>query len=301
MNDPYVYPGTQMLVNRLNIRDQTEFQQAESDLSYRRIMQLRAEPIKGNFDMDHLKAIHKHIFGDLYDWAGQTRTVNIGKNGDWFVRRELIDQYANKVFEVLKGQQHLRSMSREDVALKSAALFANLNALHPFREGNGRAQREFIVQLVKQAGYELKFEGISKAHMMELSRDSFRGQIGALADTILQLTDPRRSELMGQVKEHYAKNDNLDGFIKQAAQPTNKRGAWSGPVIASNDGFVAIDVTRWNSREPKYAVLPANAFERSPNIGEKIIAVQCDSQLNIRFSAEGPQKHRAIERGVMER
>lgn len=77
----YCYPGSEVLINKLNIRDKDELFEAEKQLTFVRLQELQRNPLEGSFDFDHLKAIHRYIFQDLYDWAGQERTVEIGKDG----------------------------------------------------------------------------------------------------------------------------------------------------------------------------------------------------------------------------
>jgi cell filamentation protein len=78
-DDPYIYPGTNVLCNRLNIRDVADFAEREAALGAIRIAQLERRFIHGNYDLAHLQATHRHIFGDVYPWAGELRTVRISK------------------------------------------------------------------------------------------------------------------------------------------------------------------------------------------------------------------------------
>ena len=75
----YCYPGTEVLINKLNIREASDLFQAEKELTYIRLQELQENPITGEFDFSHLKAIHRYIFQDIYEWAGRPRTVEIGK------------------------------------------------------------------------------------------------------------------------------------------------------------------------------------------------------------------------------
>lgn len=81
MSNRYTYPDSDVLVNLADIRDAQTLHDFERGRTALRHIELDVIPIKGNFDLEHLKAIHKHLFQDVYSWAGQLRTVNIGKNG----------------------------------------------------------------------------------------------------------------------------------------------------------------------------------------------------------------------------
>ena len=94
----YCYPGTEVLINKLNIMDAFDLFKAEKDLTYIRVQELQDNPIAGEFDFAHLKAIHRYIFQDIYEWAGISRTVEIGK-GNLFCTVACIQDYANSVFK----------------------------------------------------------------------------------------------------------------------------------------------------------------------------------------------------------
>jgi cell filamentation protein len=154
-DDPYIYPGTDVLRNRLDIRDAADLAEREAALSAIRIAQLERRFIPGGFDLAHLKATHRHIFGDVYPWAGQLRTVRISKGGDLFALPEHIDPYLMRLFADLARDDLLRGLRREQFVERLAHHYAELNAVHPFREGNGRAQRAFLGQIAKTAGHPI--------------------------------------------------------------------------------------------------------------------------------------------------
>lgn len=155
MNDPYVYPNTDVLINKLGIKTREELNVAEADYTAVRIYQLKQEPIKGKFDLKHLQRIHKHIFQDIYSWAGKTRTVAMSKTG-MFCLPQHIEPCAKDFFDSLKhNHNYLKNMDTNTFTTQCAHYLGEINALHPFREGNGRTQRVFIEQLAYQAGYDL--------------------------------------------------------------------------------------------------------------------------------------------------
>ncbi|MDR0747549.1 MAG: Fic family protein [Helicobacteraceae bacterium] len=125
----------------------------EYELSASRAFDLFKNPIRGNFDLKHLKAIHKHLFQDIYAWAGELRTVNISKEDSLFANPAYIESEMKTIHQKLKRDDLLRNLSKSNFVSKFAELFGDINALHPFREGNGRTIREYMRQLAKTAGY----------------------------------------------------------------------------------------------------------------------------------------------------
>jgi cell filamentation protein len=132
MTDPYVYPDSNVLINKLNIKEQPQLTSKEDDISQVRATELRLNPIKGNFDLNHLKSIHNHIFQDVYSWAGEVRTVDIAKGGSLFALPHYIDKEANKLFASLSEDNHLKGMDKDSLVAKGAYYLGEINALHPF-------------------------------------------------------------------------------------------------------------------------------------------------------------------------
>ena len=138
------YAGTTCLINKMDIRDEAELAETESALTLANISLLEQEPIAGNFDFAHYKAIHKFLFDDLYDWAGEIRTVNLSKKGTQFVPADGIEQIGNAVFARLAEADYFRQDDFDTFVEHITEFYCDTNLLHPFREGNGRAQRVFL-------------------------------------------------------------------------------------------------------------------------------------------------------------
>lgn len=170
----YCYHNSNVLINNFDIKDNQRLKQIERVLSAARLVELYKTPIKGNFDLKHLKKIHYHIFQDLYPWAGQLRTVNISK-GSLFCQACFIEKEANKIFDKLKVDNYLKNLNFESLINKSAYYFAEINALHPFRDGNGRAQREFLRELLLNAGFSVNYTKFTPKMMIDASIASFNG------------------------------------------------------------------------------------------------------------------------------
>jgi fido (protein-threonine AMPylation protein) len=107
----------------------------------------------GRLSYSHFRAIHRHLFQDVYAWAGKVRTVRISKGESTFCYPEHIDQEMAKLFKALRQTGHLRGTSPQDFAKQAAHFLAELNAIHPFREGNGRTQLTFLTLLADRAGH----------------------------------------------------------------------------------------------------------------------------------------------------
>ncbi len=171
-DDAYCYPGSFVLRNKLEIKDKERLEEAERNITAIRLLELKQNPPIGVKNFGYLKRLHKHIFGDIYIWAGMTRTVNISK-GNMFCNCQFIDKMASEIFEELKKDNYLSGYDQEDFTLKLSYYLSEINALHPFREGNGRVQRLFIELLAAEAGYEVDFSGITEQQMISASAESF--------------------------------------------------------------------------------------------------------------------------------
>lgn len=165
--DPYCYGDSDVLKNKLNIRDHADLVKVEARITSLRIMETMKNPVKGSFDLKHLMNIHKQIFGDLYPFAGKLRTVNISKGFFRFADVIHIEGASNDLFNHLKKENLLKQMPMQKFCDRLAYYAAEINVLHPFREGNGRATREFIRQLAQHNGYELQYSKMDSGLLKE--------------------------------------------------------------------------------------------------------------------------------------
>lgn len=169
----YCYPGTYVLKNKLNILDENELKTAEREITSLRTAQALTSRIKGSFDFNHLAKIHSFLFGDIYDWAGNIRTVNISK-GNQFCLCQFIQNQMDEIFQKLKNENYLKDYKdRDEVAKRLAYYLGEINSIHPFREGNGRTQRMFIEHLAVSLSYRLDFMKITSSEMLEASAHAF--------------------------------------------------------------------------------------------------------------------------------
>ena len=181
----YCYPDSDVLINKLDIREQEKLHNFERKLTMLRVLELIDRPIKGNFDFEHLKEIHRYIFQDVYDWAGEVRKVDIAK-GNMFCNVKFIDTQAEEIFGKLREEKYLAGLCEQDFIKRLAYFFSEINALHPFREGNGRSQREFIRSLAMKNGYILMFANISEEEMLKASQESFLCEYEAMEKLFLK-------------------------------------------------------------------------------------------------------------------
>ncbi len=182
--DPYLDKDTGVLRNLLGIKHQAALDEAESSLTFLRTSELRELPVQGSFDLPHLQAIHQRIFCDVYDWAGQLRLVEIQKGHTDFARHMVIESAARQLFGQLAKEQHLRGLDADQFSQRAGHYLGEINVLHPFREGNGRAQREFIAQLALEAGHPVDWTGISQTEMVDASIAAYNGDASGLARLI---------------------------------------------------------------------------------------------------------------------
>jgi cell filamentation protein len=187
--DPYVYPKTTVLRNLRDIRDAEQLSKFEAIATTRRTVELEHEPIAGRFDARHLQAIHHYIFQDVFEWAGDFRTVDISKSGDPFAFHQHIVSSLEKMCGELKREWHLAGSDLEHFASRGAYYLGELNAIHPFREGNGRTQREFIRELGLQSGLMLDWSQVSREEMIEASRRSLRVDNAGLEQVLKKALD----------------------------------------------------------------------------------------------------------------
>jgi cell filamentation protein len=188
VTDPYALPnGT--LRNNLGITDAAELSRAEADLAAVELSILDAEPLPGGYDLAHLQAFHRRIFGSVYPWAGELRTVEIAK-GTSFCPSINIVSYAEGVFGALFGNDHLRGLDRPEFIQALAELYGDVNAIHPFREGNGRAQRAFLAQLTRDAGYAVSWKEMDQQENIAASVASFNANNSLLEKMLDRLVRP---------------------------------------------------------------------------------------------------------------
>jgi len=187
-SDPYTYPGTDVLRNILDIRDPRQLAAFEANASAARLIELDETPLKGLFDAAHLKGIHRHIFQDVYHWAGEFRTVNISKGGHLFGVAAFVEPALREVLRGLPGESYLKGLDPRNFATRAGFYIGEMNAIHPFRDGNGRAQREFIRELAAQAGLVIDWSKVTQEQMIAASVESFKAGDSSRMGSLIELS-----------------------------------------------------------------------------------------------------------------
>ncbi|MFO6424375.1 Fic/DOC family protein [Motilimonas sp. KMU-193] len=177
--DHYCYPRSDTLINLLDIRDSDKLDEAEVAFSEHRYIEYTSL-ISGldDFDIDHFRHLHWVLFQDVYEWAGKERDVDISKGHTRFCHCSFIER------ELIKQLERIPQLSecseRHEFIRLVADIFCEINIIHPFREGNGRATRFFFEELVFVAGYELNWPEISKEQWIEANEKGYLGDLSFL-------------------------------------------------------------------------------------------------------------------------
>lgn len=246
--------------NRLGLDDAEALSFIERDTTFTRMLEIRNGTApeatrSGRFDLDHLRAIHQHIFQDIYEWAGTTRNQPMQIEGQQvqaaplihkddgrtpvpFVPSNQVDRSLKATFLQLQQQDHLRGLPRAEFADRAALAFSEINNAHPFMEGNGRTQREFMLQLAGQAGHPLNFDVVSAERMSIVSLEARMGDLSGMQRLFQEISDSQRVAAL----------DKAQGFLDQErvnwqemyiATATPGR-EYSGPVALSSPEVVVM-------------------------------------------------------------
>lgn len=182
----YCYPNTNILKNKFDIRDIDVLHEAEREYSMVRYAELEKRGVTGRFDLNHLRAIHKYLFQDVYEWAGEIRTVDISKGNIFCLSQFILPQFDNLYKELKRDKLLMNISDKHKMSQKLAYYLAEINAIHPFREGNGRTQRMYCEQLCLGNGrFYLDFSEISSEEMLRASVESFEKRDYRLMEQIV--------------------------------------------------------------------------------------------------------------------
>ena len=187
--DPYVDPATGVLRNSLGISDTDELAKAEADLTAVAIATLTEKPVRGNFDLAHLQAIHKRLFGAIYPWAGELRRTEMSKDSTRFASVDSLNQAANQLFDNLHKEKLLNGLTDEDYVRRLAHYYSEVNILHPFREGNGRTQRAFFSLLAAKSGRRIAWDLMDASKNLAASIKAYNGDESDLVKLLTTLIE----------------------------------------------------------------------------------------------------------------
>lgn len=178
-NDPYVMPNG-VLVNLLGLNATADLNLAEAELVPLRTLQLWESPLPGQFDLAHLQAIHQHLFQDIYPWAGRIRQVDIAKNETVFLPHGQIVAEAGALFGANAMDLANPDLGSRELCERLAVVLGRLNYIHPFREGNGRSQRELLNVMIRSRGYWFDWSGHSPQAMKQACVAAIAGDFGPM-------------------------------------------------------------------------------------------------------------------------
>lgn len=246
--------------NRLGLDDAEALLSIERDLTFTRMLEIRngtapSATRSGRFDLDHLRAIHQHIFQDIYEWAGTTRNQPMqiegqpvqaaplihkddGRTPVPFVPSTQVDRSMSATFLQLQQQDHLRGLPRSEFADRAALTFSEINRAHPFMEGNGRTQREFMLQLAEGAGHSLNFDVVSAERMSIVSLEARMGDVSGMQRLFQEISDPQRVAALDRAQGFLDQEQvNWQEMYMATATPGRE---YSGPVALSSPELVVM-------------------------------------------------------------
>ncbi len=188
------YPGTRCIVNYFNIKDRQKLKRVEMYFSSVRICELFLNPMDDVFSFDYLKMLHQKMFGDIYPSAGMLRTAKVSKKTE-FCQPEFISRQASDIFGRLAGSKYLKGLDDMDDFINELAYFmGEMEALHPFMDGNGRTSRFFFDRLSRNAGYELIWPAVDADRFLEANIAAIDGDYQPLVDVLEEIVIPVNDE-----------------------------------------------------------------------------------------------------------
>ena len=188
------YPGTRCLVNYFGIKDKPMLRRVDKRISSLRTAELLRSPLKMPFSFDHLIAIHSHLFGDIYPSAGMIRTSQSHKHRE-YCQPEYIQSAAGKLFDGLRQSHYLMGIKDTDDFVNELAYYmGEVEALHPFLDGNGRTTRLFFDSIARNAGYAIGWGSSDPDHFLEANVAALDGDYQALIDVLEEIVIPIRED-----------------------------------------------------------------------------------------------------------
>jgi cell filamentation protein len=196
--DAYFWPNSNVLKNNAGLTHAASLRSFEYEATRQRAEQLRTHPLEGRFDTAHYRAIHRHLFQDVYDWAGDYRRVEFSKGSSAFAPLQTpthtLESWGEKILGDIAAENHLKGLKKAAFVERLTHHYGELNFWHPMREGNGRATKEFLFQLAKQAGFELEFQRVGPKTWNTAAERQTSGQDPGLSREVFdKITTPSRA------------------------------------------------------------------------------------------------------------
>lgn len=161
MKDPYLYPNTEILINKFNIKDQDKLNSLEADFTSSRLKDIIKNGIEGDFNLEHFLKFHYAIFQDIYDWAGTIRTIDIEKPepalGGISIEYSKFESIELDIVYVLNKMKSIKwnELNIEQLSIVFSKHMSELWKVHPFREGNTRTIITFCCYYAEREGFPL--------------------------------------------------------------------------------------------------------------------------------------------------
>ncbi|MEW1936691.1 Fic family protein [Dietzia maris] len=221
--DPYKEPSG-VLRNRLGISDPAELAEYERDLAFFRVVELELSPLEGRFDFEHLRAIHRYILQDIFDWAGELRTVDTRALGIPHARPQFLPDELDRVLRQIATRPP--STTDPDAATDTIAEhWSELTLVHPFRDGNSRTQRVFFDQMFRHAGWAVNWAGIDASAAHAARHMSVYGRPDYLADQLRHAVHPATELAEGRLATTLGNRSLLDSSAHFHAMREHHRAA----------------------------------------------------------------------------
>ena len=231
----YPPPDDRTLRNLLDERDPGVLHDREYGRAAFRQRQLESGqvPVDRTFDGEHLRAIHRHLFQDVYEWAGQYRTVNMAKGigrGFGDVHAGEVDRLLADAHRVVAGTAWDR-LDRQAFGEQAARVFAYVNQAHPFREGNGRTSKVFMAHVAEQSRFALDFSRVTPevwnqaSQMSRPDLSSYEPYPEFLTPVFQELAVPRSALVADDVEPGVQAPSLVRASYPQAAQDATRPGA----------------------------------------------------------------------------
>lgn len=229
--DPYIDKDSGCLRNNFNISNEEQLSKIEVAFSSFRSIEILRSPLPKTLDFEFLQSIHKQLFKDIYDWAGEVRQVEMFKGSTKFAPASIIEKGGSYIFGKLSQENNLQGLGVERFSNRAGYYLGEINHLHPFREGNGRTQRTLISKLAYENGYHIVWDNIIREHMIEASIAAHNGDYSKLENIIrTNIVDRDYNEAIKIVND--VKKYNPE--IKKAEEGK----LYNGKVIGITDHYI---------------------------------------------------------------
>lgn len=274
--DPFLQDDGVTMKNRLGIDNPEALRFAERELSNDRSATVGT--IEGNFDEQHLRDIHQHLFERVYDWAGTMRhdtielegeTIRVSETAGVLSKGSTDFLPANQISSELARTAELANspdaLSSDPDAFSDAATdtLSRLNNIHPFRDGNGRTQRAFVEQLAERAGHEIDFHGVTTERNVSASVDAHQGDTTAMNRIIVESMDADRVALRMQAVDDLDRAGYpVDEFWVETAQDGDHI---SGTVITAEDGYASLA-----DDNNRFIIVPSHDMPVAAKVGQTV-------------------------------